>query len=359
MPSLCKAARPSGQLAWRRTLAGVLLAGSCVAASPASSRVSGVCANCHTMHNSQAGQPVAAAGTGAGWDASGRLAGPAGGPVESLLISDCVGCHSSTTSETIIQVGGVRIPVVYNTVPPVNPLAGGNFHWVVANGDGYGHNVRGIAGEDQVLAVAPGKLGGCNNSCHDSLAREPGSSQYNNGGGCKGCHYQVFHHQDNDRYRFLVGHQTGDCYVTGVEDADWEQVADGSHNLQHGHDRDASPGALGLARTQSISSYCGGCHGLFHDSTRIRGAGDTWLRHPTDILLPEVGEYAAYNPVTDSSTEAPVAWLDPTQPRRTEAVVSCLSCHRPHGSDQPDLLRWDYASMAEGTGCFTCHTDKD
>jgi len=47
-------------------------------------------------------------------------------------------------------------------------------------------------------------------------------------------------------------------------------------------------------------------------------------------------------------------------------MVICLSCHRAHASDQPDMLRWDYNLMivdrtgpAAGTGCFKCHTDKD
>lgn len=44
----------------------------------------------------------------------------------------------------------------------------------------------------------------------------------------------------------------------------------------------------------------------------------------------------------------------------------CLSCHRVHGSEYPDILRWDYSKMIagdpgdeEGNGCFVCHTTKD
>jgi predicted CXXCH cytochrome family protein len=46
-------------------------------------------------------------------------------------------------------------------------------------------------------------------------------------------------------------------------------------------------------------------------------------------------------------------------------LVTCLSCHRPHGSPYPDMLRWDYENMQlggggdDGTGCFVRHTTKD
>ncbi|NIN35744.1 MAG: hypothetical protein GTO60_11920 [Gammaproteobacteria bacterium] len=92
-----------------------------------------------------------------------------------------------------------------------------------------------------------------------------------------------------------------------------------------------------------------------------------WIRHPSDAELPEANEYDAYNPVTNYSVEAPVAWVDPDNPLRAQAIVMCLSCHRAHASDQPDMLRWPYSDMQvgttdpskAGTGCFTCHTEKD
>jgi len=46
--------------------------------------------------------------------------------------------------------------------------------------------------------------------------------------------------------------------------------------------------------------------------------------------------------------------------------VMCLSCHRPHGSPYPDMLRWDYTEQIAGgggltddRGCFYCHTKKN
>ncbi|MBA1340609.1 MAG: hypothetical protein C5S40_00525 [ANME-2 cluster archaeon] len=51
-------------------------------------------------------------------------------------------------------------------------------------------------------------------------------------------------------------------------------------------------------------------------------------------------------------------------------MVMCLSCHVAHGSQYPDMLRWDMEDMIVGTrppeeevgdgkGCFKCHTDKN
>ena len=94
----------------------------------------------------------------------------------------------------------------------------------------------------------------------------------------------------------------------------------------------------------------------------------------------KAGEYGSYNGVTNAySVEAPVA--DNTlvigvktalrsQVLQTDgdAIVTCISCHRAHGSPYPDLLRWDYntdtdvmsaGNSAGNVGCFICHTTKD
>ena len=345
--------------------------------------VTGQCSVCHTMHNSQAGTAVARGGSGVGWDASGNLTGGSltSTPNDYLLITNCVGCHSSTTASTIVNVSGVTIPIVYNSVPPTTPLAGGNFYWVVNSGDAYGHNVYGIAGADATLTTAPGRnIFGCANSCHDTLADPPGANNEQRGG-CQGCHVFTAHHDDSKPwYRFLKGHGQppfGDPlnyadYVVGVEDSDWEATTDpttGDHNYYKGTTAQYSEGNA-LANYKSITAFCQGCHGVFHGTPDDPNPGDgmgtssPWIRHPTDIALPTTGEYSAYDPTgAGYSTEAPVAWVDPSNPTRAEAIVMCLSCHRPHGSDQPDMLRWDYTQMIVGSGntggCFTCHTTKN
>src|SRR4030042_769619 len=62
-------------------------------------KVSGQCANCHTMHYSQdGGVPTGAS---------------AGGPFPVLLLGGCMGCHSNSAAITIKTAG--HIPVVWNT----------------------------------------------------------------------------------------------------------------------------------------------------------------------------------------------------------------------------------------------------
>jgi predicted CXXCH cytochrome family protein len=184
--------------------------------------------------------------------------------------------------------------------------------------------------------------------------------------GCEGCHTQVAHHDESKPwYRFLKGHLNTVDYVTGLEDADWERTSSPvKHNMYQGYNGPVDS-SLSLEQTHSMSSYCGGCHGKFHRDDFV-GTASPWVRHPSDILLPQTNEYAAYDPVANYSVEAPVAWIDPSNPSRATAVVMCLSCHRAHGSPYADILRWDYAGMIASTtgstaetGCFTCHRNKD
>ena len=363
-----------------------------------SAKVTGQCANCHTMHNSQDASALFRDGSGIGWS-GGQIQGGSLSttPAQNLLVTSCVGCHTNAGSDdTILNVGGSTIPIVYNTGgypsgtggTSNTPLAGGNF-WYVAQTDdsncapedcdAYGHNVSGISGRDATLTVAPGTVTPCGvNECHATLA-EPDNSRHQPG--CQACHQRTFHHVDanatssNTSYRFLWGHVLDSGlnpvgWVEGVEDDDWEQETTVDHNYYKGTTAVYSSGGTGLKNTHTISAFCSGCHVYFHGPYGIlntfdgMGSGSPWLRHPTDIALPDTGEYSANDPISSYSAEAPVAWVDPTNPTRSEAIVQCLSCHRPHGSDQPDMLRWDYDNMVAGggtnsTGCFTCHTTKD
>lgn len=308
-----------------------------------------------------------------------------GGPVGNLLVNDCVGCHTSTTNQTIITSGGTTTPIVFNTIVPANPLAGGNFYWVVNNGDAYGHNVYGISGTDAQLGTAPGFTpGACGSTrCHTTLAAAPmGTNWYR--GGCRGCHVFTYHHEDNGVFRFLkshgasIGSTLGEFrkniasypdYVKGVEDGDWEQETATDHNYYKGVTAAYSNDGNALTNQQTVTAFCSGCHGVFHgpqSGTAGMGSASPWIRHPTDFALPETGEYASYNPVVSYKNSAPVAWIDQAAPDRTEAVVMCLSCHRAHGSDQPDMLRWNYSLITTdttgagaGNGCFICHTLRD
>lgn len=351
-------------------------------------KVTGLCSNCHTMHNSQQGTNVAKVDSQMGWNGSGQLSGGSDqGPQGHLLVSDCVGCHTSSTGNTIINTGGSKIPIVYNTGGyPAQPLAAGNFYYVAAGNNSYGHNVYGIAGIDPRLAKAPGRGLSCTgtgyaNSCHVTLATNTNNGM--NNGGCQGCHLNVFHHSSNPPYRYLsidgvhVMAPSG-SYVSGVEDPNWEQNPASGHNWYQGTTNTYKEGDWALSTTHSITAFCAGCHGAFHGpyATSLPGEGsgvygmvDTnsiWIRHPTDVALPSTGEFSAYDPSASYNPAVPVAWtnVNTTTPSSSSGpVVMCLSCHRAHASQYPSMLRWDYNAMNAGGGgtggCFVCHSQKN
>jgi hypothetical protein len=329
----------------------------------ASARVSGLCSNCHTMHNSQNG-------TANNFDSSTT-------PNAVLVKGTCKGCHAQHTGINVVT----GIPQVYHTNP--TDLAGGNFSYIDGTkGDGAsvtkGHNVH----------VAISALDA------DTLLSAPPGDEFNTGitndnftcSGQYGCHgdrsnttseisaIKGAHHADDSTingttvgtsYRFLKG-------VKGVENNDatygWQNYSATYTNKYkgvNGPDADASKTSPGSNGT--ISGFCSECHGKFHGSgANGHGTSSAWIRHPTDILLPNSGPYAAYNPVTSYDPTVPVAYTNPASPTRATAVVMCLSCHGVHGTNYPDILRWDYSTMnagnggaASGTGCFKCHSDKD
>ena len=347
-------------------------------------KVSGVCSNCHTMHNSQNGTEVATAGP-APSDAT---------PHENLLLQTCLGCHSSDSSSTYYDLGGCNVPVVYYTAgEPSTYLAGGNFWWVAEAGgadDTKGHNVFYNEGDDN-LSEAPGNtVGTCGtDACHQNfhLPYSGANMGFTPSGryGCEGCHLNVKHHADDGTgtkyvdseakgwYRFLSGHDFTDLGVKGIEDEDWQATSSatdhneylGVHDIGGGYGFRQSGGAANGEGT--MTAFCTGCHGRFHGEQQ--SSGGAWIRHPSDAVLPTSGEYSAYNTY---SIEAPVSrptsfdWGSGPSATVTpgEDMVMCLSCHRPHGSPYQDILRWDYSDMIAGDpsksgGCFTCHTQKN
>ena len=161
---------------------------------------------------------------------------------------------------------------------------------------------------------------------------------------------------------------------------------------------------------KTISYLCAECHGNFHSGTDIIYNSTTiadanpWLRHPTDFSLQttaadtEYRDYAnasgtlyatgtsAYNYIAPlasanvsagddnnkkaSTTTPPTGAISDPFAVADNDIVTCLSCHRAHGSAYADLLRWDYTDMQAGSGgdgvnkfankgCFACHTTKD
>ena len=340
------------------------------------SAVTGNCVNCHTMHNSEQGMPVAFTLDGSGTRVERTQ------PLANLLRTDCVGCHTDGGADTIRDGEGTRVPIVFNLLEPTYPpdgsstsiLAGGNFHWVL-KGDTYGHNVTGISSVDATLNHAPGwepRSGECIN-CHGSLATAQS--------GCQGCHVPMHHargsgvvaDKDQGWYRFLgsvmqvrEGTAIPTQGVVGIEDPNWEQnPSSDRHNVYQG-----KPGVYNdYLDTGAIAQKCAGCHGNFHSSI---ASGSTWIRHPVDVAIPNEGaflDFAEYNPMVPVA-RATVGTGDQNFSQITHGsdMVTCISCHRPHGSPYPSMLRWGYrdwpgidshTNQPAWNGCAVCHTDKD
>jgi predicted CXXCH cytochrome family protein len=354
---------------------------------PVIAKVTGPCGNCHTMHNSQGGTSMI----------TGYNAGS--GPYGTLLRANgCLGCHATTGADVWQGVGGA--PIVYNTSAPTygassdegtthQGLAGGNFYWVKTE-DSKGHNI--FPDNPDSLTEAPGNTRKCSNdSCHWNLYNAfdgggggDGHASLKGRFGCTGCHMvsndgalSGFHHADDTAdvvvdnnpagqgwYRFLSGHKHGNGHgVSGIEDDDWQKTVDSSnHNEYLGYV--ASKNApYGLANN-TMTGFCCGCHGKFH----LQESSGEWIRHPSDAVIPDSGEYQyyiTYDPLAPVARPSLSGWTVPggTVTPDTDMVM-CLSCHRPHGSPYPDMLRWDYDTMIAGggpndNGCFICHTSKD
>ncbi|HIJ77680.1 MAG: hypothetical protein OEY01_00025 [Desulfobulbaceae bacterium] len=335
-------------------------------------RVSGLCVDCHTMHNSQNGESVV-------FKYDTITKGIVSGVDEvnpGLLNTDCVGCHQGTNSP-----GSVPFVLDINATDGTygttgtegTTLAGGNFFWVAGN-ERAGHNVAGIVGSDLTLTTAPGgdmavqvTCAGIN-GCHgdtgsDGQVQSLLGSHHKNDSSVWKTGVLATPTDMSASYRFLAG-------VKGMEDTGYElNPSKSKHNRYYGVDRNIS----GDAATGSISSLCARCHGDFHSGAGVGADGFTtsvWLRHPVDYDMSRASsssEYATYNGDNSYSVISPVAGsadgMDDTLYNQTgDAIVMCLSCHRAHGSRFDSSLRWNYKkwpALDGYNGCAVCHTSKN
>jgi len=308
------------------------------------------------------------------------------GPFPALTEGGCIGCHGQAPygTENIITIGKARIPQVLHHMQN-GDLAGGNFYYVA---DGYnpdysrGHNVAEISlQENPPMDVPPGFIRSVIIPGGIGPADWPGQRQLTCAG-TWGCHgdrtiedpyksiYGAHHTDDSEidgstvgkSYRFLYG-------ITGKEHKDWEYLATiDNHNGYRGD--------MNHSSMDTISYLCGECHARFHPHANLGGSREVgqvynslWLRHPSDIAFSTVhGGFAGseYQGYVRYSLEAPVAYSRPTGGEEVvdmNSIIMCLSCHRAHASQNPDILRWDYdkviaGSTPSGTSCLTCHTRK-
>jgi hypothetical protein len=202
-------------------------------------------------------------------------------------------------------------------------------------------------------------------------------------------------------YRFLAGHGGAGLSkfvengITSVgvefEGVNWGKQ-DGDENLDRNLYMVQNSAYVSTDPFLPIGRWCAGCHGQFHAfgdldemlmPVNINGGDrdmnpttNPWLRHPTNVFIPNAGEYTGLGGVLSGSviynpeTGIPLARSDYVNGRTANVAwgdqVMCLSCHKAHGSQWPDALRFDKDTMNAHTGagtrtdgCFFCHRLKD
>ena len=329
--------------------------------------VTGVCSNCHTMHNSENGVAVATNNSGS----------VTGTPNAHLTLSTCIGCHgvSGTT------VGGA--PNIFGATV-TSMTAAGTYNINVANAVQNRHNPIDLngyysqSGDSRFTSTAPGGSGAnitfTNASTQETCAGATGCHGNHTAGlntsdaGIKGFH----HNKTGTAYRYLQ--TSANVAITGNEASDWEQslIAAGTTSgagLHNVYSADINTG---------ISQLCAQCHAAFH-ATGDAGQNDpneissgSWIRHPNDVNIQTVSpglSGGTANIATDYiNTPFGFASTDLATVTSTTAYtlasgaggnVVCVTCHRVHGTANAFILRFSYNSISAGSGgtsgCLNCH----
>jgi predicted CXXCH cytochrome family protein len=309
-----------------------------VFSAPAFAAVSGVCSECHTMHNSQGGTAMAT-----------------GGPHPTLLMNDCLGCHTTTGTDPL----DAGYPYVSgSSFSDDKCLAGGFFPGTMGTGDndddhhGIG-NTNAPAGYDSgEYAAYSGTSSGLAcagaNGCHGVSTTENDMDSIAGG------------HHNPTAYRIL--YDASDAAVTGDGSTDYEEgIIDGTQTtVTYGTTVNLyNAGGTGV----TINALCAKCHGNFH-KTSAEGAGETtnadgaWIRHPTENSIPTDWDIYSATIDADDAKHNPVGYEAETVSNANKRVM-CISCHRAHGTANDDLLRWAYSTQDAGSGleygCLGCH----
>lgn len=341
------------------TLTILLTAAALVAvfSSPATAAVSGVCSNCHTMHNSQEGSPMR-------WDDESE-------PLSSLLLGTCLGCHTTDGGDPLGDTNAY--PYVMDTGDAFNDdncLAGGFFPSTMGTGnnddDHHGVSVSQTnlpAGYAEEEDMGPGEDWYTGDTVGNGLACA-GSN------GCHGVHDVVDDmeaisggHHTAGAYRMLfVGNNMTTDGVVGVSASDYEEDLIATPALTDPHNTYSAG-----VNDPSVSELCAICHGNFHNESggpgTDTGTGSPWLRHPTDVEIPStwtIGDETNALTASDYKNN-PVGYDNANE--ANQRMATCLSCHRAHGTENDDLLRWAYSTQLAGQpagseveyGCLGCH----
>jgi hypothetical protein len=334
----------------------------------AKAAVDGRCDGCHTMHYSQDGLAPE---------------DPAAGPYAHLLLSDCIGCHSGADSASTVG-GAPSVNMTYTNA--LDDVSGGGSFDTYNNAavdeserDARVHNAT-IAGldidpEDTIKNIPGNGTNGMNNNVGSTDVQALTCA------GANGCHGVIsigtmtnpdagirgFHH-GSTAYRFLKTTEAGYPDVDGEGSGNWE---DGTGSLGGAGSNNHNVYFSDPASDNTIDKLCANCHPNFHAETRD-ATDSNWIRHPSEFEFVDAAQSTGGWDLSQLETSYklnPFGFTDLTAVSPTTAysastsgaAVSCLSCHRAHGTPYADLLRFDYDEQEAGTGattgvgCLGCH----
>ncbi|HEY6446433.1 MAG TPA: cytochrome c3 family protein [Acidobacteriaceae bacterium] len=184
----------------------------------------------------------------------------------------------------------------------------------------------------------PGAMGDCTD-CHSPHASgEPGLPKTDGVSICTTCHTDIA-----DLGKKPVHHQP--AFAQGC----------GTCHTPHGGDNEK------LLRVAG-NGLCLECHGpdtlpqhaadgtfkIFNGAVTLPADYYTKNKVPILPLRYGLGHPVEYHPVSDV--------MDPTNQAKVKTPLSCLSCHQPHASAQPDLLVYDQANNM--AFCDMCHKNR-
>jgi len=299
------------------------------------------CSGCHTMHGSEGGVDI----------------GTANYLLRATSVEDlCLSCHDSTGGR--YSTYSSSVPVIMNAT---GDPAAGDFAYLDATNDapgsansGKGHNLG-----EGASAITP--AGGT------QISATTGFSCTN----CHDSHGVASDSADVSAYRNLRFVPKGAGSVPETVSIIRAAPAEGSLSGDVYPITANSYGSAGVG-ISNISAWCGSCHdGFFGDGNT--NTASPYKRHPTSnsssvYTLADVdsANYLAVAegsrfPVEDTAGSATANSTNSTNKSAgNEAAdsVFCLSCHKPHASQNNDALRWAYVETAQsspGSGCQQCH----
>lgn len=324
----------------RNLVLGGLIAGAFLLPNlaVAGGSVTGMCVNCHTMHNSQNGVYVATGTT-------------TGQPAQANLLSGigCAGCHANPAASEINDGTGkspLGRPQVDNTAAGSGNILNGGY-FIPGAASVNQHDVAGVSALDTTTGTATGFV-------------PPGGSTLGAQLTCQGCHSAAGHHASaTGKYRMLAGSNAS--------------IKSGTNYGSTAYGATVSSGTRNTVTYQAtdMNNFCASCHGLFHGGTDQSVVANVWIRHPTDIQVAasEGPSIRALTPAQlftltgDRVVVGSTAAVPDKTTIATASTIMCISCHVPHGGPFPDLLSFNYSANRAGgtdnlasTGCESCHS---